>query len=95
MALYNFNPDINFRDEPIDDEFANSDIVRENLLRLSARGYNGKTMKENLIKDWQINTRHLVRCVRCGGYITMPNFKFYNYDETRVMCYSCQQTISL
>lgn len=82
-------------EQPQDDEYANSDIVKENLRRLNAKGLNGRSMKENLLIDWRLTTRSLVSCVRCGGYITMPNFKFYHFDETKVLCYNCQKEISL
>lgn len=31
-----------------------------------------------------------VRCSECGGYVTGPNLKFFNF-EPDVKCYNCQK----
>lgn len=60
-------------------------------------GKYGKSF-EQIILSYAVNMNDAISylrllglsCVKCGGYVTMPNLLFFNADVTKVMCYDCQ-----
>jgi hypothetical protein len=52
----------------------------------------GDTLKKLKQGNWSSAPTLILKCIRCGntGRITMPIVQFYNYDGTRLKCYSCQ-----
>ena len=32
-----------------------------------------------------------MKCVKCGEYVSQPNFSYFNNDPEEVLCFNCQK----
>lgn len=37
------------------------------------------------------NLSGIFKCVKCCGHVTLPNIRFFNWDVSKVLCYTCQK----
>jgi len=50
-----------------------------------------KKLKSN---DWTTTPSPLMACVQCGGRISTPIMRFFNWDGVKFKCYKCQDKVS-
>lgn len=66
-----------------------NEFQAKNILLLSADIL--KKLKSN---DWTTTPSPLMACVQCGGGISTPIMKFFNWDGRKFKCYKCQNKIN-